>query len=95
MSYCISYGSDKNLIRFHRKDYRGIILLSFVTALIIGVRVFLPGVIDSFLDILNPLDEYGMQAFSVMMDQVYQGMPVGEAVDAFCNSIIEHANIGY
>lgn len=95
MSYRISYGSDKDLIRFHKQDYRGMILLSFATALIIGIRVFLPGIFESFLDLLNPLDEYGMQAFYAMIDHVQRGMPVGEAVDAFCNSIMEHANIGY
>lgn len=95
MSYQISYGSDKDLIRFRRRNHYGIILFSFAAALIIGIRVFLPNVFRDFLDMINPLDEYGVQAFHAMIDHVQQGAPVGEAVDAFCRSIIDHANIWY
>ena len=94
MSYRISYGSDKDLIKFQKKDYSAFIIFSFFAALIVGIRVFLPNIFDSFMDIINPMDEFGVQAFHVMVDHVQQGTPVGEAVDAFCRSIIENALIG-
>ena len=95
MSYHISYGSDKDLIRFRKRNHHGIILFAFAAALIVGIRVFLPDVFHGFLDVLNPMDEYGVQAFHAMIDHVQQGTPVGEAVDAFCRSIIDHASIWY
>jgi len=93
MSYSISYGSDKDLNRFQKKKYYGLIFFSFIAAFVVGIRVFLPNVFDSFINILNPLDEFGVQAFRIMIDDVQQGIPVGEAVDAFCRSIIENAHI--
>ena len=91
MSYCISYGSDKDLMRFQKRNLHGLIAFSFFAAMIAGVRVFLPNLFESFVDNINPLDEYGVQAFHIMIDHVHQGIPVGQAVDVFCRSIIENA----
>ena len=93
MSYRICYGTKKDLIRYKQKNLHGLILLSFIAALIVGVRLFLPGLFSGFLERFNPLDEYGVQAFYTMMDHVRQGIPIGEAVDAFCRSIVGNADI--
>lgn len=93
MSYHICYGSEKDLIRFKQRNHHGVILLSFVAALIVGVRLFLPDIFCSYLERFNPLDECGVQAFYTMMDHVRQGIPIGEAVDAFCRSIVGNADI--
>ena len=93
MAYSITYGSDRDLKRYQRKDRFGLIAFAFVAALIAGIRIFLPDVFETVINILNPLDDRGVSAFHTMVDNVQQGTPVGEAVDAFCRSIIENADI--
>ena len=94
MSYRISYGSEKDLIRFQKSNHYGLIVFAFIVELVVGIRVFLPDFFKSCLEFMNPLDEYGVQAACIMIENVRQGIPVGEAVDAFCRSIVENALLG-
>lgn len=95
MAYSICYGTAKDLKRYEKERDRhiGLTVLVFAAALIAGIRVFMPEVFESVVTALVPWDEAAVDAFHIMVDSVYQGQPVGEAVDAFCRSIIENAQL--
>ena len=61
MSYRISYGSDKDLIRFQKSNHYGLIVFAFIVALVVGIRVFHPDFFKCCLEFMNPLDEYDVQ----------------------------------
>lgn len=93
MAYSIRYGKAQDLKRYEKGNDPnwGLSLLAFLMALAAGIRVFMPEVFDSVVTAFIPWDETAVSAFQLMVENVYQGQPVGEAVDAFCRSIIENA----
>ena len=93
MAYEISYGPVKTKQPKTRKNTpRSLILFLCTAALIIGLSITGSG--DRILQWLIPGDSnVTSAAFSTMIENLRDGLPLYESVTAFCKEIIENAKI--
>ena len=90
MGYKIVYGEELNLRRKSRLGiWTAVFLLIFVTA----VRLAWPEGADQLRAVLEPKGET-VVAFSEMVANVGAGQGMGEAVTAFCRSVVNSAQPG-
>jgi len=55
------------------------------------LRLLMPQSEQLFRELMHPLtDEYTISAFATMVEEIGDGIPVSEAVMAFCRDIIEY-----
>ena len=90
MGYKIVYGEEPTRPRKSRLGlWTAVFLLVFVTA----VRLAWPAGTEQLRTILEPKGET-VEAFSQMVANVGAGQGVGEAVTAFCRSVVTSAQSG-
>ena len=90
MGYKIVYGEEPNLGRKSRLGlWTTVFLLIFVTA----VRLTWPEGAEQLRAVLEPSGET-VEAFSQMVANVGAGQGMGEAVTAFCRSVVSSAQPG-
>ena len=86
MGYRIVYGPELPVRRRSRLGlWTAVFLLVFVTA----VRLTWPVGTEHLRKVLQPAEET-VQAFAQMVDEVENGQGMGEAVTAFCRSVVAH-----
>ena len=93
MAYEISYGPVKTKQPKHRRNTtRSLILFLCAAALIIGLSV--AGTGARIRQWLIPGDsDVTIAAFSTMIENLKDGLPLYESVTAFCKEIIENAKL--
>ena len=90
MGYRIVYGEEPTLRRKSRLGlWTAVFLLIFVTA----VRLAWPEGAEQLRTVLEPRGET-VEAFSQMVANVGAGQGMGEAVTAFCRSVVTSAQQG-
>ena len=90
MGYKIVYGEEPTLGRKSRLClWTAAFLLIFVTA----VRLTWPEGAEQLRAVLEPSGET-VEAFSKMVENVGAGQGMGEAVTAFCRSVVSSAQTG-
>ena len=90
MGYKIVYGEEPSRPRKSRLGiWTAVFLLIFVTA----VRLTWPAGAEQLRTVLKPSGET-VEAFSQMVENVGAGQGMGEAVTAFCRSVVSSAQTG-
>ena len=95
MSYEIEYpGANKSERNFKvSKKRKSIIITWVIVCVVLLVSVYSIG-LDTIKEYIIPGDnDDTIAAFSKMKDNLSDGMPMKDAVEAFCTEIIQSANI--
>ena len=90
MGYRIVYGEESVMSR--RSSLR-LWTAVFLLAFVVSVRLTWPQGTEYLKNVLKPADQT-VQAFAQMVDGVENGQGMGEAVTAFCRSVVSSAQIG-
>ena len=96
MSYQIEYPVTNRLeqrynVKSGKKPMIPVIVV--ICIILLAVSVYILGV-DTIREFIIPGDDaVTVSAFHTMQDNLKEGMPVKDAVAAFCTEIIESANI--
>ncbi|MBQ8237774.1 MAG: hypothetical protein IJZ39_06490 [Oscillospiraceae bacterium] len=88
MGYRIVYGKDAFAETGERKSHLRAMTAGFALALVVLVRIFWPEGTAVLRDVLLPGQS---TAFSQLTEDLRAGEPIGDAVTAFCRSIVEEA----
>ena len=88
MGYRIVYGEDPFVQRPRRKGSLRLMTAGFALAFVVLVRCFWPQGADLLRQSLLPGEQ---EALRQMKEEIQAGEPIGEAVTAFCRSIVEDA----
>ena len=88
MGYRIVYGEDPFVERKERKSHLRAMTAAFLLAFVVLVRCCWPQGAALLRQTLLPGDD---EAFRQMTADIQAGEPVGDAVTAFCRSIVEDA----
>lgn len=92
MGYRISYGQTKAETYHRRKINLALPLCALLVIGIVAAGMVFPQVGEVLRGLLFPVtDEATVTAFQDMVQQVGEGVSVGEAVTAFCREIVENA----
>lgn len=90
MSYRVEYNPEQHSRYPTTKRKRSFLMLLFLVALcVVGGQLLLKGELFSYLIPGDP--EITKKAFSVMVEKIDSGAPVGEGIFAFCEEIISNA----
>ena len=90
MGYKIVYGDEP--VR-PRKSRLGLWTAAFLLVFVTAVRLAWPAGTEQLRTILEPKGET-VEAFSQMVANVGAGQGMGEAVTAFCRSVVSNAQAG-
>ena len=90
MGYKIVYGEEPTR---PRKSRLGLWTAAFLLIFVTAVRLAWPGGTEQLRTILEPKGET-VEAFSQMVANVGAGQGMGEAVTAFCRSVVSSAQPG-
>lgn len=88
MGYRIVYGEDPFIERKERKSYLRAMTAGFALAFVVLVRCCWPQGTELLRQALLPGD---YEAFQQMTTDIRAGEPIGDAVTAFCQQIVEDA----
>lgn len=96
MAYRIIYDWEKERILGEKRKFPALTAVCVAVAVAAALFRLLYPQSDWILDgLLYPLgDEFTMSAFGGMVEQIGDGMPVTEAVAAFCREIIANGGNG-
>jgi len=96
LSYQIQYPIKNHFEeKYHFKERKNptFSIAAILCVILLIVSVYIVG-IDTLLEYIIPgNDALTISAFQQMQDNISSGMPIGDAVTAFCTEIIESANI--
>ena len=87
MGYRIVYGDDP-FEKQERRSHLRSMTAGFALALVILVRLFYPQGAQVLREVLLPGDH---EAFMQLTERIQSGEPIGDAVTAFCQTIVEEA----
>ena len=90
MGYKIVYGEEPAL---RRKSRLGLWTAAFLLVFVAFVRLTWPEGAEQLRTVLEPVGEM-VEAFSRMVENVGAGQGMGEAVTAFCRSVVSSAQPG-
>ena len=90
MGYRIVYGEEPTL---RRKSRLGLWTAAFLLIFVTAVRLAWPEGAERLCTVLEPVGEM-VEAFSRMVENVGAGQGMGEAVTAFCRSVVSGAQTG-
>ena len=98
MGYAIQYGSKPRCEKNGRKNRIGAnaALIALILVAVMCVRAAFPGLAQRVRGILLPgFGNESAAAFAAMVERVGEGERVDHAVGAFCQEIMENAQIQY
>lgn len=89
MAYSIGYGPQRNERCEKRSGKRFMmLLLVFFLVFLLSVQLFSQDGAEFLRQMILPVGEETVEAFSTMVRSVEEGTPVPEAVTAFCQEVI-------
>lgn len=88
MGYRIVYGDDPFPRESRHPGRLRLLTAGFALAFVVAVRCFWPEGTRMLRSVLLPGDN---AAFVQMTEEIRAGAPVGDAVTAFCRSVVEEA----
>ena len=89
MAYSIGYGPQRSEVEQKKSDARfRLLVLVFFLVFLLSVKLFSKDGADFLRQMILPVGEETVEAFSSMVRSVEDGTPVQEAVTAFCREVI-------
>lgn len=90
MAYSIGYAPQRHEVCAKRPRIRfGVLVLAFFVVFLISAQLLSQEGARLLRQMILPFQEETVEAFSAMVQSVEQGVPVSEAVTAFCREVIE------
>ena len=91
MGYRVVYGEDPFVKPKIRKGRLALMTAACLLAFSVGVRCIWPQGAESLKQMLMPKETVTTAAFVQMTADIWAGEPLGDAVTAFCRSVVEGA----
>jgi hypothetical protein len=94
MSYAINYGIQPQEHMYHQKKSRfSILCISFFLLFLIIIHLFRPDMVQTMQNLLLPESGQTAEHIQTMVNQVVEGVPITDAIAAFCQKIIHNATL--
>ncbi len=91
MAYSIGYGPQRNEVCAKGTRFRfSVLVLVFFLVFLLSVQLFSQEGAQLLRRMILPVGDDTVEAFSAMVQAVEEGVPVSEAVTAFCREVVAH-----
>lgn len=94
MAYSIGYAPQRCEGSVKRKRIRfSVLVLVFFLVFLFSVQLFSREGAELLRNMILPVGDDTVEAFSSMLQAVEEGTPIPEAVTAFCREVMEHGKM--